>query len=145
MDQYFYLLILSFVFLVGTSAYLWHILKLKKKNRDSYKIPIKESLIIIFFILLSDSMFIYSLVDLPNVLAGKTKIYKGKCEIVIFDITRGGFTEANFGKQSITFPKNYQGIVEGNYYCEVEYYPHTKQGKSLKVYQLKGGKLLNTK
>ncbi len=35
------------------------------------------------------------------------------CEVVIFDITRGGHTEANFGKHSIMFPKNYQGVEEG--------------------------------
>jgi hypothetical protein len=85
------------------------------------------------------------LLDLPNVLTDKTKKYIGKCEIVTFDTTRGGYSEANFGKHSISFPKGYQGIEEGDYYCEVEYYPRTEQGKSLKVYQSKGGKLLNTK
>lgn len=49
-------------------------------------------------------------------------------------------TEANFVKNSIMFHKNYQGVEEGNYYCEVEYYPRTEQGKSLRVYQTKGGK-----
>ncbi|KRF53959.1 hypothetical protein ASG97_25120 [Bacillus sp. Soil745] len=95
--------------------------------------------------LLSGSLFVYSLLDLPNVLADKTKQYKGNCEIVIFDITRGGHTEANFGKHSITFPKNYQGVGEGNYYCEVDFYPRTDQGKTLRVYQSKGGKLINEK
>src|SRR3954453_22708222 len=135
MSQYFYILILSFVFFVGMSAYLGHIFKKKKKSGDLYKIPITDSLIVAFFILLSGSLFINSLLDLPNVLADKTKQYKGNCEIVIFDITGGGHTEADFGKHSIMFPKNYQGVEEGNYYCEVEYYPRTEQGKSLKIYE----------
>ncbi|MGZ9816974.1 hypothetical protein ACXM0N_13820 [Peribacillus simplex] len=130
---------MSFVMLVGMSAYFWHFYKLKKKNGDSYKIPIKDILGVASLFLLSGSLFIYSLLDLPNVLADKTKQYKGDCEIVIFDITRGGHTEANFGKHSIIFPKNYQGVGEGNYYCEVDFYPRTDQGKSLRVYQSKGG------
>jgi hypothetical protein len=142
--QYFYLLILSFVFFVGMSCYLWHIIK-KKKNDNSYKIPIKDILIVAFFILLSGSLFIYSLLDLPNVLADKTKQYNGSCEIVKFDITRGGHTEVNFGELSVTFPKNYQNIEEGIYYCVVEYYPRTEQGKSLKLYKSKGGELIISK
>ncbi|AZV62623.1 hypothetical protein [Peribacillus frigoritolerans] len=145
MAQYFSLLILSFVMLVGMSVYFWHFYKLKKKNGDSYKIPIKDILGVAFLFLLSGFLLVYSLLDLPNVLADKTKQYKGDCEIVIFDITRGGHTEANFGKYSIMFPKNYQGVEEGNYYCEVEYYPQTEQGKSLRAYQSKGGKLINEK
>ncbi|GAA1385449.1 hypothetical protein GCM10009597_46770 [Peribacillus frigoritolerans] len=43
------------------------------------------------------------------------------------------------------FPKNYQRVEEGNYYCEVEYYPQTEQGKSLRANQSKGGKLINEK
>jgi len=142
MGQYFFILILSFTFFVGMSAYLGHIFK--KKNGDSYKTPLKDILIVTFFILLSGSLFIYSLLDLPNVLADKTNKYQGNCEIVIFDITRGGHTEANFGKHSVTFPKNYQGVEEGNYYCEVEYYPRTEQGISLKLYESKGGNLINS-
>lgn len=145
LTQYFYLLILSFVMLVGMSAYLWHIYKRKKKNGDSYKIPIKDGLIIAFFILLSGYLFVYSLLDLPNVLTHQTIQYKGSCEIVIFSNVRGGHLEANFGKHSISFPKNYHGAEEGSYYCEVEYYPRTEQGTALKLYQSKGGKLINTK
>lgn len=144
MSQYFFMLILSFAFFTGMSAYLWYILKKKKKNGDPYKTPLKDILIVAFFILLSGSLFIYSLLDLPNVLADKTKKYQGNCEIVIFDITTGGHTEANFEKHSITFPKNYQGVEEGNYYCEVEYYPRTEQGKSLKLYESKGGNLIKS-
>ncbi|WP_339200119.1 hypothetical protein [Peribacillus sp. FSL P2-0133] len=92
MAQYFSLLILSFVMLVGMSAYFWHFYKLKKKNGDSYKIPIKDILGVASLFLLSGSLFVYSLLDLPNVLADKTKQYKGDCEIVIFDIpTRGAY------------------------------------------------------
>jgi len=145
LTQYFYLFILSFLFFIGMSAYLWHIFKKKKLNGDSYSIPIKDILIVVLFILLPGSLFIYSLLDLPNVLANKTKQYNGNCEIVIFDITRGGHTEVNFGSQSVTFPKNYQGVEDGSYYCEVEYYPRTEQGKSLKVYESKGGNLINSK
>jgi hypothetical protein len=46
------------------------------------------------------------------------------------------------------FPENYQGAEEGSYYCEVENYPQTAQtetGKSLKLYETKGGELLNSK
>ncbi|MFD4820697.1 hypothetical protein [Peribacillus butanolivorans] len=136
---------MSFVMLVGMSAYFWRFYKLKKKNGDSYKIPIKDILGVAFLFLLSGFLFVYSLLDLPNVLADKTKQYKGDCEIVLFDITRGGHTEANLGKHSIMFPKNYQGVEEGKYYCEVEYYPQTEQGKSLRVYQSKGGILINEK
>lgn len=32
------------------------------------------------------------------------------------------------------FPENYQGAQEGSYYCEVEYYSRTEQGKSLKLF-----------
>lgn len=143
--QYFYLLTLSFVFLIGMSAYLWHLLKKKKKLGDAFKIPIKDTLILVFFTLLSGSLFIYSLLDLPNVLADKTSQYEGTCEIVIIDITRGGHTEVNFGKHSIMFPKNYQGVREGRYYCEVKYYTRTEQGKSLLLYESKGGKPINQK
>ncbi|OMC83098.1 hypothetical protein BK130_10230 [Viridibacillus sp. FSL H8-0123] len=90
----------------------WYFYKLKKKIR----VPIR--------------VLVYFLFDLPYVLAEKAKQYKGDCKIVIFDITRGGHTEANFGKNSIMFLKDYQGVAEGNYYCEVEYYPGTEQGKS---------------
>ncbi|WP_229754411.1 hypothetical protein [Fictibacillus barbaricus] len=136
---------MSFVMLVGMSAYIWHLYKLKKKNGVTYKIPIKDILGVAFLFLLSGFLFVYSLLDLPNVLANKTKQYKGDCEIIIFDITRGGHTEVNFGKNSVMFPQDYQGIEEGNYYCEVEYYPRTEQGKSLELYQSKGGKLINQK
>ncbi|MGE7591091.1 hypothetical protein [Peribacillus sp. NPDC101480] len=145
MAQYFSLLILSFVMLVGMSAYFWHFYKLKKKNGDSYKIPIKDILGVASLFLLSGSLFVYSLLDLPNVLADKTKQYNGNCEIVIFSNVRGGHQEANFGNHSISFPKNYQGAKEGSYYCEVEYYSRTELGKSLKLYQSKGGKLINNK
>lgn len=125
------------------SAYLWHLIKIKKKNGDSYKIPVKEGLILVFFILLSGSLFIYSLLDLPNVLANKTEQYKGNCEIWIFESSKGGHTSVDIGERSIMFPENFQGIEEGSYYCEVEYYPRIEMGKSLKVYQSKGGKIIN--
>jgi hypothetical protein len=143
LGQYFYILILSFVFFVGLSAYLLHLIRLKKKNGDSYKIPVKEALISVFFIVLSGPLFIYSLLDLPNVLANKTERIEGNCDIWIFESTKGGHTSVDLGERSITFPENYQGIEEGSYYCEVEYYPRTETGKSLKVYELKGGKSLN--
>ena len=121
------------------STYLWLILKRKRKDGNSYKIPIKDSLIIALLTLFFGSLFIYYLLDLPNVLSHRTNEYKGNCDIVIFDnIKGGGHGEANFGKHSITFPKNYQGIEEGNYYCEVEYYPRSELGKSLKLYKSNG-------
>ncbi|MGE7921315.1 hypothetical protein ACQKM9_20605 [Viridibacillus sp. NPDC093762] len=85
------------------------------------------------FVLICDFWHFSS--DLSYVLANKAKQFKGDREIVIFDIIRGGHTEANFGKNSIMFLKDYQRVEEGNYYCEVEYYPGTKHGKSLKIYQ----------
>ena len=145
MNEYFYLLILSLVFFAGVSAYLLHLFKLKKQSGDAYKLPIKDCLVLVFFILLSGSLFIYSLLDLPNILADKTKQYKGNCEIAVFDLTKGGHTEVNFREHSIMFSEINQSIKEGNYYCEVKYYPRTEQGKSLKIYQSKGGKLLNSK
>ncbi|SMQ80604.1 hypothetical protein SAMN05444673_3938 [Bacillus sp. OV166] len=145
MAQYFSLLILSFVFFVGMSAYLWHIFKKKKNNGDSYKIEIKNILVLVFFILLSGALFVYSLLDLPNVLANKTEQYKGNCDVWIFESARGGHTSVEFENHNIMFPENYQGAKEGSYYCEVEYYPRTEQGKSLKLYESKGGNLINSK
>ncbi|USK33086.1 hypothetical protein LIT25_21450 [Bacillus sp. F19] len=113
----------------------------KRKNGDSYKIPIKDILTVAFLFFLSGSLFVYSLLGLPNLLADKTKQYKGNCEIVIFDNAKGGHMEVNYGNRIISFPKNYQGVQEGSYYCEVKNYPLTEQGKALKLYQSKGGKL----
>ncbi|WP_170169138.1 hypothetical protein [Mesobacillus subterraneus] len=45
----------------------------------------------------------------------------------------------DLGERIITFSENYQGIEEGSYFCEVEYYPGTEMGKSLKVHELRGG------
>ncbi|WP_367752422.1 hypothetical protein [Ammoniphilus sp. 3BR4] len=118
---------------------------MKKKNGDSYKMPIKDTLVVTFFILLSGSLFVHFLTDLPNVLADKTERYEGNCEIVIFS-GRGGRLEANFEDRSIIFPtQDYRKAEEGNYYCEVEYYPRTEQGKSLKLYESKGGKAVKIK
>lgn len=141
-------MILSFLMLVGMSAYLWHLYKLKKKNGDSYKIEIKNILVLVFLILLSGALFVHSLLDLPNVLANKTEQYKGTCEVWVFESARGGHTSVEFENHNIMFPENYQGAEEGSYYCEVEYYPRTAQtetGKSLKLYETKGGELLNSK
>ncbi|MGE7625395.1 hypothetical protein ACQKMD_21070 [Viridibacillus sp. NPDC096237] len=74
-------------------------------------------------------MFVYFLFDLHYVLADKAKQYKENCEIHIFDITKGGHMEADFGKNSIMFLKDYQRVEDGNYYCEVEYYPGTERQK----------------
>jgi len=68
------------------------------------------------------------------VLANKTEQYKGNCDVWIFESARGGHTSVEFENHNIMFPENYQGAKEGSYYCEVEYYPRTEQGKSLKLY-----------
>jgi hypothetical protein len=138
-------MILSLVMFVGMTAYLWYLYKQKKKNGDSYKIEIKNILVLVFFNLLSGSLFVYSLLDLPNVLANKTEQYNGDCEVWVFESARGGHTSVQFQNHNVMFPNNYKGAEEGSYYCEVEYYPRTEMGKSLKLYSIKDGELLNSK
>lgn len=145
MIEYFFLMILSFIMLLVISAYLWHLYKMKKKIGVSYKIEIKTILVFVIFILLSGTLFVYSLLDLPNVLANKTEQYNGNCEVWVTESAKGGHTSVEFENQNIMFPENYQGAEEGSYYCEVEYYPRTEVGKSLKIYKTKGGELLNLK
>jgi hypothetical protein len=127
------------------AAYLLQIFKKKKNNGDSYKIETKNVLVLVFFILLSGFLFVYSLFDLPSVLDNQTEQYKGNCEVWVFESERGGHTSVEFKNHNIMFPENYQGAEEGSYYCEVEYYPRTEQGKSLKIYESKGGNLINSK
>lgn len=135
MNEYFYRLILTFVLLIGIAALQLNMYIKKKKRDQSYKIPIKERLIYGFFIVLSASLFIWYLLDLPNALADKTEKYKGNCEIVLFVRLKDGHIEVNFANHTITFPNSDLNVKEGKYYCELDYYPKTEIGKSIKLLQ----------
>ncbi|MFP5109270.1 hypothetical protein ACSU6B_21270 [Neobacillus sp. C211] len=144
MVEYFFMLILSVIFIILTAVYLWFIYK-KKKNGKIDQIPLKETLSALFILLLSICIFAMFVRDLPDVLFHHTKKYEGKCEIDIYS-GRGARLEANFGKHSIRFGTNdYYKAQEGDYCCKVEYYPHSEEGYSLKLYQSKSGKLVETK
>ncbi|MDN7242192.1 hypothetical protein QWY14_10300 [Planococcus sp. N028] len=143
--MYYSTLILSFVILVWMFGYLWYLYNRKKKQGDSYKAE-KETLVTnVVLILLSGALFVYYLLDLPNVLGNKTERYEGDCEVWVLESTKGGETTASFGNHTIVFPENYQGAKEGSYYCEVAYYPRTETGASLTLYKSKGGKVVNQK
>jgi len=96
-------------------------------------------------VIISIWIFIPYLQDLPNVLKHHTEVYKGKCEIVI---TSGKHSElvAVLGDKNIGFSSSdYPGVKEGNYYCKVEYFPHTETGDLLQLYKSNDGQLLKIK
>ncbi|MFD1030795.1 hypothetical protein [Metaplanococcus flavidus] len=120
-----------------------YLYKKKKKNGSSFKIDALTIIALPFFLLLSGSLFVYLLLDLPNVLANKTEQYKGDCEVFLFEGSKTNYTSIDFDNHMVTFPPNYQGVKEGIYYCEVNYYPRTETGASLQLYKKKGGELVN--
>lgn len=143
LSDYYYGMVLSFIMFVVVSSYIRYLYKKKKKNGSSFKIDALTIMALTFFLLLSGSLFVYLLLDLPNVLENKTEQYKGDCEVFLFDGGKTNYTSVDFDNLMVTFPPNYQGVEEGTYYCEVNYYPRTKTGASLQLYESKGGELVN--
>lgn len=142
MGQYFFTLIITVLIFVGCLFGLLYLLKKRKQKQSKMRLK-EEGIVIGYFLLLSGAFMSFYLLELPNVLNDRTELYEGRCEIYISS-GRSGHMEANFGEHSISFPQNYIDVEEGNYYCEVEYYPVTETGKTLKVYTSKGGKLINS-
>jgi hypothetical protein len=142
---YYSAMAFSFVGLLGLFGYLFYVYRRKKKEGDSYKIDKENIVVISSFILLAGLIFVPSLMDLPNVLANKTEEHQGDCEVSLFDGRRTSYTLVHFENHKVTFPLNYQGAKDGNFYCELAYYPNTETGASLKLYTEKGGELVSTK
>jgi hypothetical protein len=144
--DYYYMLFLSFVMLIGSIAIILYYKK-QKKHRSSNKIPMKDRLIIIIFTLFSVICFLYSIRFLPTVILNQTEVYKGKCDVFIFEgVKSGGGLQVEFKKKNIAFSRQgYSQDQDGTYYCEVEYYRNSEIGKSIKIYDLHNHKLVKPK
>jgi hypothetical protein len=140
------MLLLSILMLIGSIVYIRYSFKKKKNQENSYKMPMKKRIIIITT-LLSVILFLYSVRFLPAVIFNQTEAYKGDCEIYIYDNVKGeGGLQVHFDEKNISFSRQgYSKEQEGNYYCEVEYYRNSEIGKSLKIYDLNDGKLVEPK
>lgn len=123
--------------------------KKKKKQRKSERLFLKIVLGSSFSLLIlwmSSHLQIPIIEDLPNVLFHDTKIVEGNCKIDILSGRGGGDLIAKVRKHSIFFENNpYYKVKKGNYYCRVEYLPHSEMGVSLILYQSNGGKEIETK
>jgi hypothetical protein len=141
------MLLLSILMLIGSIVYIRYSFKKKKNQGNSYKMPMKERIIIITFTLLSVILFLYTVRFLPAVIFNQTEAYKGDCEIYIYDNVKGeGGLQVHFDEMNISFSRQgYSEEQEGNYYCEVEYYRNSEIGKSLKIYDINDGKLVEPK
>lgn len=138
MWSYYSVLIASFIALVWLLAYLWYVYRRKKKDGNAYKIETGTVVVTAFFIFLSGYLFVIHLLDLPDVLANRTEQYEGDCSVSSLESRGSSYTMVHFGDYKITYPLNYNGAQDGNYYCEVTYYPHTETGISLKLYDSEG-------
>ena len=115
------------------------------KKKENGKIPIMETLRAIIGLLIGGFFFIITVPDLPAVVSHQPSKYEGKCEIDKVS-GKGEHLEANFGEHNIWFSTDqYYKAHAGSYYCKVEYYPHSGVGDSLRLYQTKGGKEVETK
>lgn len=133
---------MSFMMLIGLLAcFVWSF-KRKDENGHAKKLTMEEGLLLTPLTLLAGGVLVFHLLDLPNVLLKNTEHYKGHCEIDIFDDEKMN-SSVEIGSRSIMYDVN--GYKEGNYYCEIEYYPVTEIGKSLNVYTFKGGELIESK
>lgn len=142
MVRYFLMLIFSIIFIIVMIGYLWVIYTEKKENG---KIPIMKTLGAIIGLLVGGFFFIITVPDLPAVVLHHTAKYEGKCEIDKFS-GKDEHVEADFGEHSIWFDADqYDKVRAGSYYCKVEYYPHSEVGDTLRLYQTKGGKEVETK
>jgi hypothetical protein len=132
---------------IGSIAIIMYYYKKQKKQGSSYKMPMKERLIIITFTLFSFICFLFFIRDLPTVILNQTEKFKGKCDVFIYEGARsGGGMQVEFKKKNIGFPTlGFSEDQGGTYYCEVEYYRNSEIGKSLKIYDLYNHKLVKPK
>ncbi|MFD4707949.1 hypothetical protein ACFWM3_24335 [Gottfriedia sp. NPDC058432] len=160
MVSYFFQLFIYLPLIIGIPISIWFFYTKKKKNgkliykkirknKKSYQITLKEkfglvaALIVYFY---SSISFVQLVQDLPDALSQHPKLIKGNCKIDKYNGRGGGILEAKFGKHIITFSNNlYYKAHQGNYYCKVEYLPHSESGISLILYKSKGGKEVVTK
>jgi len=144
--NYYFILFLSVLMLIGSILSIRYYIKKVKKSSSSYKVPIKDMIVVIAFTLLSLFVFLNAIRFLPTVILDKTEIYEGECEIFIFDSSRGGSLEIYFEEKVFSFSSQGHSVEqEGKYYCEVEYYRYSNIGKSITIYQSKEGKKVEPK
>ncbi|MBV7508947.1 hypothetical protein KW850_27470 [Bacillus sp. sid0103] len=145
MFRYYAILILSISITVVSIGYLCFIFVEKWKKGKRYQIRLKETVSAFLGLLIFGFFFVLYVQDLPDVLSHHPTKYEGKCEVEIIS-GKGAHLEANFGEHYIRFDNfDYSHVQQGNYYCKVEYYPHSEEGYSLKLYQSKGGKVVEVK
>ncbi|MDN3450351.1 hypothetical protein QMA09_09120 [Planococcus sp. APC 3906] len=91
--------------------------------------------------------FVSYAMDLPAVIAKEPSRYEGACEIVMEELEEDVFTvEAMFDDTWAEYEHDQVPLIkEGDYYCEVDYYPGSSIGTSLKLYLESGGKAVQLK
>ncbi|WP_088103049.1 hypothetical protein [Halalkalibacter urbisdiaboli] len=112
----------------------------------------KGKLGLIFAILFSSGLFIYSILDAPKILLNQKEIIEGECEIKENTGYSGiryisiYFYEIYEDNNYFTFPiKKYPLIHEGDFYCELEHYRDTDIEISLNLFTSQNGKELKIK
>ncbi|KKI92774.1 hypothetical protein WQ54_07810 [Bacillus sp. SA1-12] len=146
MFEYYFMLLLSVLMLVGSIFSIRYYAIKKKKSGNTYVMPMKDKFIVIAFSLLSFILFLYTVRFLPAVILNQTDEYKGDCEIYIYDNARGGGLQVYFDEKNISFYRQgYSVEQEGNYYCQVEYYHNSEIGKTIMIYESEGGKIVKPK
>lgn len=100
------------------------------------KLKRMEATMLLLLMLGASGFFLYLLSDFMAVIQHQFITYEGECQIEFHEGKHSGFY-AIFDDKSIDFRNSiFPGIKEGEYHCEVRYYPHTEIGYSLKLSDL---------
>lgn len=144
--QYYLVLSLTFILTMFWVFYFWRMLRRNTKRRFAFHIVFFRYGIPGLLLFIFGVTFVSYAIDLPAVLAKNPTHYEGDCKIIKEEIEDEVFAiEAEFDDSWAEFEQNqYPRIKEGNYYCEVDYYPGCSIGTNLKLYDEQGGKAVPT-
>lgn len=145
--SYYVVLGLTFIITLSWCYYFWKMLRRNEKRRFAFHIIFFRYVIPALLLFAFGVTFVSYAMDLPAVIAKEPSRYEGACEIVMEELEEDVFTvEAMFDDTWAEYEHDQVPLIkEGDYYCEVDFYPGSSIGTSLKLYLEQGGEVVQTK